>query len=78
MGAHLMGELRFFPGVVAKQALRQREDRLAEAASVLDELDAQAEVQRGLTVGNWPNARAYICTEMELRLAALRELLGAA
>jgi hypothetical protein len=69
-------KILFFPH--AEEVIREREDRLAEAKIVLGGLDALAEVQRGLSMGNWPNARAYVCTEIEMRLAALRELLGAA
>lgn len=78
MGAHLMSERKilFFPH--AEEVIREREDRLAEAKLVLGDLDALAEVQRGLAMGHWPNGRAYICAEIEMRLAVLRELLGAA
>jgi hypothetical protein len=69
-------KILFFPH--AEDVIRQREDNLAEAKLVLDDLDALTECQRGLAMGSWPNARAYVCTEIEMRLAALRELLGAA
>jgi hypothetical protein len=66
-------KILYFPH--AEEMIRQREDRLADAKIVLGDLDALMECQRGLAVGNWPSARAYIATEMELRLAALRALL---
>jgi hypothetical protein len=74
-----MGELRFFPGVVAEEALRQREDKLADIKLVLGDVDALVEAQRGLCQdGAWRNARSYLLGELEMRLAVLRELLGAA
>jgi hypothetical protein len=76
MAEEMWGKLLFHPR--AEEVIREREDRLAEAKVVLGDLDALAEVQRGLAVGNWSNAREYVCTEIELRLATLRELLGAA
>lgn len=69
-------KILFFPH--AEDVIREREDRLAEAKIVLGDLDALAEVQRGLSVGNWSSARAYVCTEIEMRLAALRVLLEVA
>jgi hypothetical protein len=69
-------KILFFPH--AEEVIREREDRLAEAKIVLGDLDALAEIQRGLAVGVWPNAREYVCAEIEIKLAFLRELLGAA
>jgi len=75
------GELLFFPGVIAEEVLQRREHAADETREgiklVMGDLDALAEIHRGLAHGNWPNARAYVCTEMETRLAVLRELLGA-
>lgn len=71
-----MGEIKFFPGVVAEEALRQRDERLDGVKLVLGDLDALAEISCGLSAGNWANARAYVATEIVARLAMLRELLG--
>lgn len=69
-------KILFFPH--AEEVIREREDRLAAAKLVLDDLDALAEVQRGLAFGSWPNARIYIAGEIEMKLIALRALLEAA
>jgi hypothetical protein len=71
-----MAKVLFFPH--AEEMIREREDRLAEAKVVLDDLDALMECQRGLAMGSWPNARIYIAAEIEMKLIALRLLLGAA
>lgn len=72
-----MGKLIFFPG--AEDTLLQREDRLAGAHHLLDDIEALVEAQRGLCYdGAWRNARSYLLREQEMRIAALRELLGGA
>jgi hypothetical protein len=78
-----MGELRFFPGVVAEEVLREREDAQAETMAgiklVLGDIESLVEAQRGLCQdGAWRNARSYLLGEQEMRIAVLRELLGVA
>lgn len=84
-----MGEICFFPHCIAREGFRRRKEQAEEACLQRDEqqanvklllgdLDALAEIQRGLSSGNWANARAYVSTETEMRLAALREILGVA
>lgn len=72
-----MGNLIFFPG--AEDTLRQQDERLDGIKLVLGDIDALTEAQRGLCQdGAWRNSRSYLLGEMEMRLAVLRELLGAA
>lgn len=82
-----MENVCFFPSCIARKGVKRRKEQADEAARQRDEqqenvklllgdLDALAEIQRGLSTGNWANARAYVSTEVEMRLAVLRELLG--
>lgn len=71
-----MGEIKFFPGVVAEEALRQRDERLDGVKLVLGDLDALAEISCGLSAGNFAHGRAYTATAIMERVAILRELLG--
>lgn len=71
------GNLIFFPG--AEETLRQQDERLDGIKLVLGDVDALVEAQRGLCQdGAWRNARSYLLGELEIKLAVLRELLGAA
>jgi hypothetical protein len=72
-----MAEIRYFPGVVAEEVLRQREDKLADVKVILGDIDALTEALRGLNEGNWRAARNYVLVELEFRHAMLRQILGA-
>lgn len=66
-----MGKVIFFPG--AEETLRQRDERLDGVKLVLGDLDTLAELSsREMS----PATRGFVASNIMMRVAALRELLG--
>jgi hypothetical protein len=73
MAEETRGKLLFFPH--AEEVIREREDRLAGAKRVLDQIDALTEALHGVSEGHRSNARRYLLAELDVRHVLLRQLL---
>jgi len=59
-----------------EEAQRQDDEQFGDLKLLFGDLDALTECMRGVSEGHWSKARAYLLTEIEIRILNLRRILG--